>query len=415
MAFPLKLEGKTMSAKKKLSDLAILDGKAAFDKKLYVGRPNIGKRQVLTDRINKAIDGRWLTNDGPLLQEFESRITEYLGVKHCVVTCNATIGLEIVVRALELTGEVIVPSMTFVATAHALRWLNLSPVFCDIDQDSLNIDAGLVEKMITPKTSGIIGVHLFGRPCDIEALEDITHRHNLKLIFDAAHAFGCSFNGQMIGNFGNAEVFSFHATKFLNSLEGGAIVTNDDDLAEKLRLMRNFGFSGYDNVVSVGTNGKMNEFSAAMGLTSFEAKEEIIEANYRNYRQYLSDLANLPGLNVLEYDEKEKSNYQYVVLQIDEEVTQITRDKLVEILWAENVIARRYFYPGCHKMEPYNSDFSDKKFSLPITEQVGRRLISLPTGLNMDSQKISKVCDIIQFCISHGEELQTLSNQATVS
>ena len=180
--------------------------------------------------------------------------------------CNATVALEIAIRAMGMSGEVIVPSFTFVATAHALQWQEITPVFCDIDPRTHNLDPNRIEEMITPRTTGIIGVHVWGRPCAVDALAEIAQRRHLKLLFDAAHAFGCSYQGQMIGNFGDAEVFSFHATKFFNTFEGGAVVTNDDELAAKMRLMKNFGFHGYDNVIYVGTNGKMSEVSAAMGL-----------------------------------------------------------------------------------------------------------------------------------------------------
>ena len=257
--------------KNRLEDLAVYGAPPAFNEKLHVGRPNIGDRAKLLERVNNILDNRWLTNNGPYVQEFEQRIADMIGVRHCVAMCNATVALEITIRALELSGEVIVPSFTFVATAHALQWQEMTPVFSDIDPKSHNLDPARVEQMITPRTSAIIGVHLWGRPCNVEALAEIAARRGLKLLFDAAHAFGCSYKGRMIGGFGDAEVFSFHATKIINSFEGGAVVTNNDVLANKIRLMRNFGFAGYDNVTRLGLNGKMTEVCAAMGLTSLEA------------------------------------------------------------------------------------------------------------------------------------------------
>ena len=268
-----------------------MGGRPAFSEPLHVGRPNIGDRAALLARINDLLDRRWLTNNGPFVQEFEQRVADFLGVKHCIAMCNATVALEIATRALGLHGEVIVPSFTFIATAHALQWQEITPVFCDVDPATHNLDPAKVEAMITPRTTGIIGVHVWGRPCAIEALSEIAERRGLKLMFDAAHAFGCSYKGRMIGNFGEAEVFSFHATKFFNTFEGGAVVTNDDDLAAKIRLMKNFGFAGYDNVIYVGTNGKMSEVSAAMGLTGLESLDEFIAANRRNYAAYRAGLA----------------------------------------------------------------------------------------------------------------------------
>src|SRR5436189_3835480 len=187
-------------------------------------------------RIEDLLDRRWLSNNGPYVQEFEERLADFIGVKHCVAMCNATVALEIVIRALGLEGEVIVPSFTFIATAHALQWQEITPVFCDIDPRTHNLDVAKVEEALTPRTSGIIGVHLWGRACNVEALTEIAERRGLKLIFDAAHALGCSHGGVMIGGFGDAEVFSFHATKFFNTFEGGTVVTDDDGLATRIRL-----------------------------------------------------------------------------------------------------------------------------------------------------------------------------------
>ena len=242
--------------KSTMEDLAIFGGTPAFQEMLHVGRPNIGNRERLLERFNDLLDRRWLTYNGPYVQEIEQRISDLIGVKHCVATCNGTIALELAIRASELSGEVIIPSYTFIATAHALQWQEITPIFCDIDPVTHNINPHQVKKMITPRTTGVIGVHLWGRACDVAALTEITQKHNLKLLFDAAHAFGCSYQGQMIGNYGLAEIFSFHATKFFNTFEGGAIVTNSDELATKLRLMKNFGFAGYDSVIYIGTNGK---------------------------------------------------------------------------------------------------------------------------------------------------------------
>ena len=391
--------------KTKCDELAVLGGDPAFAGLLHVGRPNIGERSSLLARINDLLDRRWLTNNGPFVQEFEQRIADFLGVKHCVAMCNATVALEIAARALGLHGEVIVPSFTFVATAHALQWQEITPVFCDVDPATHNLDPARVEAMITPRTTGIIGVHVWGRPCAVEALEAITQQHGVKLMFDAAHAFGNSHRGRMIGNFGQAEVFSFHATKFFNTFEGGAVVTNDDDLAAKMRLMKNFGFAGYDTVIYVGTNGKMSEVSAAMGLTGLESLDEFITANRRNYTAYRTGLQNLPGIHLIAYDETERCNYQYVIVEVDETVTGISRDDLVRVLQAENVLARRYFYPGSHEMEPYRSYFPHAGLLLPETQQLTQRVMSLPTGTAVGPEEIAMVCAIIRLAVEHSREL----------
>lgn len=372
----------------------------AFTEKLHVGRPNIGNREVLLSRINDMLDRRWLTNNGPFVQEFEQRLQDFLGVKHCIAMCNATIALEITTRALGLKGEVIVPAFTFVATAHSLQWQEITPVFCDIDPLTHTLDPEKVEQMITPRTTGIIGVHLWGRACNVEALTDIAKRHNLKLVLDAAHAFGCSHNGRMIGGFGDAEVFSFHATKFFNTFEGGLVATNSDELAAKVRLMKNFGFHGFDNVIYIGTNGKMTEVCAAMGLTNLESLDGFIEVNRRNYQEYRKHLSVIPGLKLIDYPEHEKQNYQYIVVEVDEEVCGVSRDQLVETLHANNVVARRYFYPGCHRMEPYRSYFPHAGLLLPQTEMLADKIMLLPTGTEVNQNDIQVICKLIVYALN---------------
>jgi dTDP-4-amino-4,6-dideoxygalactose transaminase len=389
-----------------LKNLAIFGGTPAFSEKLHVGRPNIGRREDLLARINDLLDRRWLTNNGPYVQQFEAQVAELLGVRHCIAMANGTVALEIVIRALGLTGEVILPSFTFIATAHALQWQEITPVFCDVDPATHTLDPERVERMITPRTSGIIGVHLWGRPCDIEGLAGVAKRNGLKLLFDAAHAFGCSYRGKMIGGFGEAEVLSFHATKFLNAFEGGAVVTNNDALAEKIRLMKNFGFAGYDRVIYIGTNGKMNELSAAMGITGLESMAEFVDHNRENYHCYRRALEGLPGLKLLGYDEAQRCNFQYIVIEVDSDAMPLSRDQLVKILHAENVVARRYFYPGCHSMEPYRSFFPHAGLLLPETERLARSVLVLPTGSSIGSVEIGKICQLLRFALTHGDEIK---------
>lgn len=386
-----------------LMDLAVFGGKPAFGEPLHVGCPNIGARNRLQNRMDDILNRRWLTNNGCYVREFEQRICDVLGVKHCIAICNGTVALEIAIRALGLVGEVIVPSFTAPATVHALSWLGIKPVFCDIDPETLCLDPKAAEKKITSKTTGILAVHLFGRPCDVKALEEISAAGGLKLLYDSAHAFGCSVGGRMIGNFGNAEVFSFHATKFLNAFEGGAVVTNDDSLAERLRLMRNFGYTDSDKIESFGTNGKMSEISAAMGITSLESMDEFVRSNRLNFQLYQEGLEGIPGIALMPYDLTEKNNFQYVVLDVDEEAARISRDALIQVLRQENVLARRYFHPGCHRMRPYLS--VEHSASLPITERVSERLLQLPTGTSIGPSEIKTVCEIIKTAVEGAEEI----------
>jgi dTDP-4-amino-4,6-dideoxygalactose transaminase len=220
----------------------------------------------------------------------------------------------------------------------------------------------------------------------------------------------------MIGGFGEAEVFSFHATKFINALEGGAILTNNDDLAGKIRLMKNFGFTYYDRVEYIGVNGKMNEISAAMGLTALESMEEFIAVNRRNYKVYMDELEGIRGLQLMSYGESERSNYQYVVVEVDETETHVSRDQLVDILHAENVLARRYFYPGCHRMEPYRSYFPHAGLLLPETERLAKRVMCLPTGSSIGPDEIVNLCQIIRLVIENGIDIrQRLQSSAESS
>ena len=362
---------------------------------LHVGRPNIGNPQRFLELAKDILDRRWLSNNGPLVQEFERRIADHLGVKHCICVCNATIGLEITTRAAGFSGEVLVPSYSFVATAHALQWQGITPVFADIDPRTHNIDPRQLARHLTPRTTGILATHVWGRPCDIEALSDFAFQHNLKLVFDAAHAFGCSHRGRMIGGFGLAEVFSFHATKFLNSFEGGAITTNDDDLAKRIRLMTNFGFAGFDNVVHVGTNGKMSEICAAMGLANLESIDALIETNRRNYQLYRKHLAGIRGLQLIDYDRLEENNFQYIVVEVDAARLRVSRDELVAMLHRHGILARKYFWPGAHQMEPYRSLYPYSRMLLSNTESLAQRIVVLPTGTETKPEHIQLICDLL--------------------
>lgn len=388
-------------------NLAILGSRPAFSTPLHVGRPNIGCREKLHARFNRMLDARWFSNNGPLVQEFEQEISKYIGVKHVICTCNATIALEIIIRACGLTREVIVPAYTFVATAHALQWQGITPVFADMRAADHTIDPEDVERRITPATTGILATHVWGNACAIEELTDIAARHKLSLLFDAAHAFGCSYRGEMVGRFGRAEVFSFHATKFLNSFEGGAICTNDPELARTARLMTNFGFAGFDNVVEVGTNGKMTEASAAMGLTSLESIDSIIAANVKNYNNYREIFMGIPGIRMLAYDATERRNYQYIVVEVDAQKTRLTRDELIYVLHSENVLARKYFWPGAHRMQPYRTLFPEAGNSLPVTSELAPRVIVFPTGTSVDESTIQVVGEKLRTAIANASRVRS--------
>jgi dTDP-4-amino-4,6-dideoxygalactose transaminase len=391
--------------------IALLGGVPAFRESLHVGRPNLGDRGRFLSRVADMLDRRWLTNDGPLVKEFEEKVAGIVGAKHCVAICNATVALEIAIRALELRGEVILPSYTFVATAHALQWQEITPVFADVDPLTHNIDPAALDRLITPRTTGILGVHVWGRPCDTSAIHKIAEERGLVEMYDAAHALGCSHDGRMIGTFGACEVFSFHATKFVNSFEGGAVVTNDDALASKMRLMRNFGFAGYDRVTYLGTNGKLTEICAAMGLTSLDAMEDIVAANRRNYEAYREGLRSLPGVFLIDLDPAERHNYQYVVVEVDPDRARLNRDELVAVLHADNVLARKYFWPGCHRMEPYRSFQPNAHLLLPETERLAARVVVLPTGQDVTPRSVATLCAIIRSAFEQAKEVRKVLSQ----
>lgn len=397
-------------AKQSVDELALFGGPVAFPEPLHVGRPNLGDRERFLARVADLWDRRYLSNDGPYVREFEQQVARRAGARYCVAISNGTTALELTARALQLTGEVIVPALTFVATAHAMSWQGLTPVFADVDERTCCLDPRSVERLITPRTSAIVGVHLWGRTCDVEALTWLARRHNLRLLFDAAHAFGCTHAGRPVGSLGDAEVFSFHASKFVHACEGGAIATNDERLAERIRLLRNFGFAGQDRVVGLGTNAKMHEISAAMGLTSLEHMGEFIAVNRRNYWLYRDRLRGLAGVCVRDYDDADRHNFQYVVIDWDESRTGLSRDQVVAILQAEGVLARRYFHPGVHRMEPYASRAS-APMSLPVTERIVERSITLPTGTAVSAAEVQAVVRLLRFVCEHADSIRARLNR----
>ena len=378
---------------------AILGGEPAFKEPLHVGRPNLPDRKVFDRYVDRIFDSRWLTNNGPLVREFQEKLEEYLQVKHVIPVCNGTIALELAERALGFEKEVILPSFTFIATAHSLQWQQITPVFADIGKNDVTIAPNSIRKLLTPNTTGIIGVHVYGNPCDYIEIDKIAKEKNLKVLYDAAHAFGNEVNGIPIANLGDASVFSFHATKFFNTFEGGAIATNDSNLAEQLRLMTNFGFAGgvLDQVNYLGVNGKMIEISAAMGLSMLAAIEHVRHRNRQNFEAYREAFSQIEGLGLIEAPiQMTKHNWQYVIVKVDENRFGLSRDSLVNALRKENIYVRRYFYPGCHRMYPYREYFPNAHMFLPITDQLTEQVVAFPTGQAIDLQEILAIAECIK-------------------
>lgn len=373
---------------------------------LHVGGPNVGDREVFDRLVDEIFERRWFTNGGEVVKKLEHMLCEHLGVRHCIPVNNATIGLQLVCRALELEGEVILPSFTFVASPHAVAWERLKPVFADVDLTTHSLCPDQVASLVGPNTSAIMGVHLWGNPCDVGRLQEIADRHEVKLFFDAAHAFSCAHGETMIGNFGNCEVFSFHATKFFNTFEGGAIATNDDELAAKIRLMKNFGFAGKSGVTHLGTNAKMSEISAAMGVSMFGCIDQIAETNRRNHDAYQSKLGHVPGVKLFGLDHLTRANWQYVVIEIDETQFGESRDQVMARLNEHGILAKRYFYPGCHQYEPYRDEFLASGRRLENTEALCRRTLCLPTGNSVEVAQIDEICQILKNVVQDSHRKQ---------
>ncbi|EST37917.1 hypothetical protein N566_10375 [Streptomycetaceae bacterium MP113-05] len=390
-----------------IDDLALFGGPSAFTLNRRVGRPNQGVRERFLERLNRALDNEWLSNMGPLVHEFEVRVAEAAGTRHCVSLCNATVALQMLVGD-EATGgepgdEVIVPALTFPATAHAVAWRGLRPVFCDVDPVTGLIDPEDVEARLTPRTRAILGVHLWGQPCDVPHLEKISEKAGVRLYFDAAPALGCTYLDRPVGSLGDAEVFSFHATKVVNSFEGGAVVTDDDALAERLRLARNFGFAEDGTVSVAGTNGKMSEASAAMGLTSLEALDDTVVHNRTVHEAYLASLADVPGVTPLDYDRRHRNNHHYFMITVEPQHAGLDRDLLLTVLCAENILAKPYFFEPVHLMKPYTA--SGSASSLPAAEALSRQLLALPTGPGVSTEDVAVICDVVRTAVDVGAEV----------
>jgi dTDP-4-amino-4,6-dideoxygalactose transaminase len=384
---------------KAAAELAIFGGPPAFAEPLHVGRPNVGDREAILRGIGEAIEDRWLSNNGAKLLAFEAELGRRLGGGlHCVATCNGTLALQIALRALGVEGEVVLPAFTFVATAHAVAWERLTPAFADVEPETLCMGAAQAEERIGPETGALLGVHLWGRSSDPLALERLARERGLPLIFDAAHALGCSREGRSLAGYGDAAVLSFHATKVANAFEGGAVVTADAGLAERVRAMRNFGFDEEsEEVAGLGTNVKMSEASAAMGLASLAALDEFLAANRRNFAAYEEALDGIPGVELLAFPSPAESNCHHVTALVDPAAAGLDRDALKAVLEAENVLARRYFHPGCHRVPPHDELPTP---ALPVSERAVERCLSLPTGTAVGAGDAGAIGQLIRLAVS---------------
>lgn len=387
--------------------LAVLGGKPVFEHALPVGQLYFPQWADYVQAMRGIFERQYYTNQGPLTCELERVLQERLGVRHVVCVANATIGLMMAADALGLRGRVVTPAFSFIATSQSLTWGGVQPLFCDVAPSSHQLDPDRVEQALGDETvSAVLAVNLWGDTCDHETLSRLAARRGVPLYYDSAHAFGCEVGGRAIGGFGALEVFSFHATKVLSAAEGGCVCTHDDALAARLRNIRSSYGAGMPVHVSRTANGRMSEAQAAIALLSLDHFPSILERNRTLFDAYELGLSGLAGLRLLRPQAVSRTNHQYVVCEIDSEVFGLTRDELHAVLHAENVLARRYFYPGIHRCTPYLDMFPDAAATLPVTEKLCASVLQLPIGQTVDAPAIARIAAIIRLAHDHAADVR---------
>lgn len=361
---------------------------------INVTKPYLPPMEEYVECIKTIWNNNWMTNNGPLHQELSRQLKIYLKVDNLGLFCNGHLALDIALKALELKGEVITTPFTFASTTHAIVMNGLKPVFCDINFEDYTIDADKIENLITEDTSAIVPVHVYGIPCDVEKIQKIADKYNLKVIYDAAHTFGVQVDGTGIGEFGDISMFSLHATKVYNTIEGGLLTYKNSKLANKLEMLKNFGISGPETVDRVGLNAKMNEFQAAMGLVNLKHVDDEINKRREVTNKYIELLNDIKGIKFLNYKENIKHNYIYFPIMIDESKFGATRDDIFEELKKYNINARKYFYPLVTDFNCYKEIHAPR--DLTVAEYVSRRVLSLPIYGEMTNEEIYLVCNIIR-------------------
>lgn len=390
---------------------ALFGTQPAFAKPLPVAQLYFPSWERYEAAMRGIFERRYYTNQGPLACRLEEQLQQFLGVKHAICVANATIGLMMAAEALNLKGKVILPAFTFAASAQSLSWCGIEPVFCDVNPSTHHLTPSNLEKCLDSGVSGIMGVNLWGGTCDPVAIADFAQRHALPLYFDSAHAFGCVVSDVKVGNFGSVEVFSFHATKILNATEGGCVCTNDDDLAARLRNIRSSYGAGKPMHVLKTANGRMSEAQAAIALMSLEDFPENQRNNERLRQSYELRLNSIPGIRVVKPSAVSFSNYQYVVCEVDEKVLGFSRDVLLALLKAENVICRRYFYPGLHRTVEYISKQRMGAGILPVTDHLCATCLQLPIGALVTPEAVETICDIVERAHLCSELFQSVPTQ----
>jgi dTDP-4-amino-4,6-dideoxygalactose transaminase len=367
-----------------------------FSKPLYITKPILPDLSKLQIKLEQVWESGLLTNMGPQHHDFEQRVKSHLGAENICLFCNGTLALQLACQALKLSGEVITTPFTFPATSHVLYWNRIQPVFCDIRKDTFNLDPDKIEEMITPETTAILPVHVFGYPCDTDSIQEIANRHGLKVIYDAAHAFGVQVDGVPIGNFGDMSMFSFHATKVFHSIEGGALTFSDKRIRERLDYAKNFGFKNEETIVVPGINAKMNEIQAAIGLLVLDELERETALRKSLTRIYRERLNGIPGLR-FRYDlSNVKHNYYNFAVIIDEEEFGVSRDKLHDELKKYNVFTRKYFYPLCSSFQCYRRHPSASSHNLMVAEEISNGVLTLPLYGALKPEEVDRICTIIE-------------------
>jgi len=368
----------------------------SFAKPFYITQPLLPDIEEMENMIKLIWQSNQLSNNGKMVKTLEKELTEFLGCDYLSVFSNGTVALQLACRLLRLTGEVITTPFTFSATVHSLKWSNIEPVFCDIDKSTYNINPELIEPLITEHTTAIMPVHVFGNPCDVDRIQQIADKYGLKVLYDAAHAFGVKINDKPISSFGDISMFSFHATKIFHTLEGGALTFKDPYLKERADSLRNFGIREFDSVVEPGTNGKLNEVQASVGILLLKEVEKEIERRKEITNLYRSLLENAPGIALGKDMEGVSHNYPYMSIRVDKGEFGLGRDELYEKLKEYNVIARRYFYPICSNFQCYSDLPSASKSRLPVANEVADTILSLPLNGRMTESDVVKICNIIK-------------------
>lgn len=378
-----------------VDSLTVFGGTPRFSRTLPVGQLYFPDWDSYVAEMRGIFDREYFTNHGPLTQQFEQELADFLEVRHALCVTNATVGLLIVSVALSLTGKVIVPSFTFIASAQALTWAGVEPVFCDVEKSTGHMSVESVEPLIEGEVKGILGVNLWGGTCGPQDFEALANRRGLSLFFDSAQAFGCTASGRRLGSYGAAEVFSFHATKTLSAAEGGCITTNDDELAARMRNIRSSYGSGHPVDVPITTNGRFSEAQAAIGRLSLSQFQANSERNAKLWERYSRALDSVAGIAVLPPVCVDDSNWQTLSCVIDPPSFGLQRDQLLSILKAEQVNARRYFYPGCHRSHPYRDSLPQFRDALPNTDELCETVLQLPLGALVEPNNVDDIVALI--------------------